>query len=378
VREQCHQCFRPKSLCFCEAIPQIENRTNVLILQHIGERAHPFNTARIVQKALRHCHLIADHNRNFGRQHLPIQANSGLLYPTANAPSLAELSSDDRPGQLVIIDGTWHQAKTIVRDVPQLQDLPCYRLAPSFPGQYRIRREPDDQSLSTLEATVAALQALEPDTVGLDQLLAAFTMMVESQLAQLARHAVSRQRKSRQSRPRNLPYTLLQNPERLVIAYGEATPRRAGQCADMPSPVNWVAQRLSSPERFSCRLRQQQPLSATELNHIRLSAADFDAAISRDEFCREWSHFLRRHDILVVYHQRTCQLLQYIEALQPRYLVLKSIFGNWRTGIRSMEELMAAEGLALPTSSGQSRADQRLDMAVAMVEHLRSHYGKLS
>ena len=39
------------SHCFCEAIPQIDNRTDVLILQHVGERFHPFNTARIVQKS---------------------------------------------------------------------------------------------------------------------------------------------------------------------------------------------------------------------------------------------------------------------------------------------------------------------------------------
>ena len=132
VRRRCYECFRPVSLCFCEAIPRIDNRTDVLILQHVGERFHPFNTARIVQKALRRCRLIADHNRRFAAHHLPIQATAGLLYPRANAPSLTELPAAERPGQLVIIDGTWHQAKTIVRDVPQLQDLPCYRLIRLF------------------------------------------------------------------------------------------------------------------------------------------------------------------------------------------------------------------------------------------------------
>jgi DTW domain-containing protein YfiP len=184
------------SLCFCEAIPRIDNRTDVLILQHVRERFHPFNTARIVRKALRHCHLIVDHNQRLGMHDLPIRAGAGLLYPQTNAHSLAELSAAERPVQLVIIDGTWHQAKTIVRDVPQLRDLPCYRLAPSSPGQYRIRREPDAQSLSTLEATVAALQVLEPDTVGWDLLLSAFHKMVENQLGHAASHAVPRKKKS--------------------------------------------------------------------------------------------------------------------------------------------------------------------------------------
>ena len=376
MRERCYQCFRPISLCFCEAIPRIDNRTVVLILQHVGERFHPFNTARIVHKSLHHCDLIVDHNRRLGIHHLPIQANAGLLFPRPDAPSLTELSAAERPSQLVIIDGTWHQAKTIVRDVPQLRDLPCYRLIPTTPGQYRVRREPDAQSLSTLEATVAALQALEPDTVGFDQLLSAFHSMVENQLVYPASHSAWRQKKTGQFRPRNIPRALLQNPDRLVVAYGEATPGQPGQRTASPSPVNWVAQRLGTAERFSCLLLQKRPPSNAALDHMRLSSGDFDAAVSQDTFCHRWNHFLRRRDVLIVYHQRTCQLLRNVEASQPRCLVLKSIFSNLRVGFHSLEELVAVEEVTLPPSKNQSRAKQRLDMTVALVEHLRTRFGK--
>ena len=136
-----------------------------------------------MRRSLRRCRLIVDRNQRLAARRLPLQPSSGLLYPGANAPLLTELPVDQRPSQLVIVDGTWRQAKTIVRDVPQLGDLPCYRLAPSAPSQYRIRLEPDTQSLSTLEATVAALRALEPETSGWDQLLSAFHKMVDDQLA---------------------------------------------------------------------------------------------------------------------------------------------------------------------------------------------------
>ena len=377
MRERCYHCFRPRSHCFCEAIPHIDNRTDVLILQHVGERFHPFNTARIVQRALRHCHLIVDHNRRLGTHALPIQANSGLLYPQANARLLTELSAAERPGQLVIVDGTWDQAKTIVRDVPQLRDLPCYRLQPSSPGQYRIRREPDAHSLSTLEATVAALQALEPDTVGLDQLLAAFHQMVQRQWEHPANRAVWRERQKRQARRRYLPDSLLQNAGRLVVAYGESTPGQPGHRTVTRLPVNWVAQRLGTAERFSCRLRQEPPLSAAALAHMRLSAADFDAAVSHDEFRHRWRYFLRRNDVLIVYHPRTYQLLGHVDALQPSCVVLKSIFGKWRTGVHSLDELLEVEGVRLSTSDDDSRANRRLNMTVALTTHLRSRYGEL-
>ena len=86
MRERCYQCFRPMSLCFCEAIPQIDNRTDVLILQHVGERFHPFNTARIVQKALRRCHLIADHNRVWGRILCPSRRTPDCCIPVRMLP----------------------------------------------------------------------------------------------------------------------------------------------------------------------------------------------------------------------------------------------------------------------------------------------------
>ncbi|HUG68205.1 MAG TPA: hypothetical protein VMM76_10665, partial [Pirellulaceae bacterium] len=118
-----------------------------------------------------------------------------------------------------------------------------------------------------------------------------------------------------------------------------------------------------------------QPFSAAALAHMRLSPEDFDDALTQAEFCHQWSHFLRRHDVLIVYHQRTFQLLQHVEAAQPRCLVLKSVFGKWQGDFRSMEELMAIEEVAFAPSEDESRANQRLDMAVALVEHLRVRFG---
>ncbi len=321
-------------LCFCDAIPRIRNRTDILILQHIGERSHPFNTARIVQQSLHRCRVISDHNQRLGTRHLAIEKDAALLYPADNAPKLTELAEADRPRQLVIVDGTWHQAKTIVRDVPQLRLLRCFRLAPDAPGQYRIRREPSAQSLSTLEATVAALQVLDPNTIGLDQLLAAFHQMVNDQLASSGGCVAWRRRKKSQ-RPSHLPQAMMQNTHGLVVAYGESTNRQPGQPKSIaPWPVSWFARRLQSNQEFSCLLRQPQPLSTAILRHMRLSNADFNEALSPDEFRFRWRQFLRPNDVLVVYHPRTSRLLTRIEADQPRCLVLKSICRSWRSDFR--------------------------------------------
>lgn len=367
---RCYRCFRPQPLCFCDAIPQIHNRTSVLLLQHVGERRHPFNTARIVHRALDRCHLITDHNRSFSSRSLPIVSNAGLLFPSDDAIPLDELGPTERPDQLVIVDGTWSQAKTIVRDVAQLAALPRYRLSVDSPGQYRIRREPNDYSLSTVEATVAALTSLEPETNGLKQLLRAFDRMVDQQLVQAGRRDSWRRNERRQDRPRHVPRALLENAHRLVVAYGESPPRRLGLPASAQTPINWTARRLSTGELFTCCLRPPQPLTADELAHMQLAESDFDAALTVDQFRHNWRRFSQPNDVLVVYHQKTYDLLRRL-ATAPHCLVLKSIFGNRRTGSHSLEELLHAEGLPAADERLPNRAQQRLDMAVRLVEHLR-------
>jgi len=88
---RCYGCFRPIQLCFCDGVPRIENRVEVLIFQHVRERWHAFNTARIVSRSLQRCRLIVDHTQGFAKRDLPVQDDAVLLYPDQNAPPVSEL-----------------------------------------------------------------------------------------------------------------------------------------------------------------------------------------------------------------------------------------------------------------------------------------------
>ena len=221
-RQRCYDCYRPVSRCFCDSIPHVQNQTEVLILQHQRERTHPFNTARIVKKALAKCELVFDRNESFSKRELPIREGAALLYPGKDAKLVDELAPEEMPQQLILIDGTWDHAKALFRDIPQLHSLPLLKLNPATPGQYRIRREPTPTSLSTIEATVQALQQLEPDTVGLERLIDAFDTMVSQQLAHP--NASYDHPLPRESGRVNVPRILRQDPAKIVVAYGEATP----------------------------------------------------------------------------------------------------------------------------------------------------------
>jgi hypothetical protein len=138
----------------------------------------------MVRQSLSNCQLICHFNHGISDslEQMQLSPNARLLYPHPDSPLIDAMPIDQRPDQLVVLDGTWHHAKTMVRDIPRLQRIPKVQLAPAVPGRYRIRREPNRYALSTLEAVVSALKILEPDLRDLDRLLHVFDSMIESQL----------------------------------------------------------------------------------------------------------------------------------------------------------------------------------------------------
>ena len=76
------------------------------------------------------------------------------------------LDTDDNPLEgIIVLDGSWSQAKTLWWRNPWLLKLPRIVLNPREPSMYgRLRREPRREWVSTLEAVADVLPALgEPD-----------------------------------------------------------------------------------------------------------------------------------------------------------------------------------------------------------------------
>ena len=367
---RCLGCFRPRRDCHCAAIPRIDNQTEVVILQHRRERSHPFNTARMVHRALRNSSLLVDHASGLAAR-LELRSHAGLLYPGPEAALLADVPEDQRPRQLIVIDGTWHHARTLVRDIAALHEVPRFRIAPDEPSNYRIRREPSALFLSTVEATVAALRVLEPETIGLDQLLGAFCTMVDRQLAHPKSQNGWRRNAARDRGGRNIPSALLGDLDHVVVAYAESVGNGHEGKAAAQVPVYWTAQRLGTGERFACAIRPQVPLPSSILGHLELTEKHFADALSLEEVRAAWERFQQPGDILAVYNTSTARLLAQLTTRPATCLVLKSVDFNPQRRYRTLAELVAAEGLAVALPQCPGRAGKRLASAVALIGHLR-------
>jgi DTW domain-containing protein len=201
-RAICEQCMRPVRVCYCGHVQRLETRTRVLILQHPRERKVGINTARIASLCLPNSVFVRgidfSHDRTVQGVLRDPSRTPALLFP---GPGAIEVDNEPTPlpMTLVVLDGTWWQAAKLYKSNAFLRELPRFGLPPGHISRYRIRREPADNCVSTIEALAAVLGAWEGDPERMARLLIPFDAMIERQLEisrqeHCARHGPSHRR----------------------------------------------------------------------------------------------------------------------------------------------------------------------------------------
>ncbi|MCC6214219.1 MAG: DTW domain-containing protein [Polyangiaceae bacterium] len=374
-RTFCWRCAKPGDACVCASVPRVENRTEVVVLQHPRERFHPIGTVRFVELGLARARVEVARAGGFTRRPPWIGPRAALLYPAPGAVELAQLSPAARPDQLVVLDGTWHHAKTLHRDLAWLRELPALRLAPTTPSRYRLRREPTPEAISTVEAVVEALRLLEPETGGTEQLLGAFDRMIDQQIEHVRRGGGGRRVERSRPRPwRSYPRGLVEEWDALVIVYAEGLRGvRAGARAAR-WPVHVVAHRPATGATFESLVRVPGDcLEGPALRHARLAPEEVALAPDAVAAVAAFERFLPSGAVVAAWNATTLDLVLPGGRERRGVLVLKSAYGSATAQAAGvLEEATAALGLIPPELPVRGRARERLAAAVAMAAWLRA------
>ena len=180
----CPRCLKPMPLCICDSVTSIKNRLSLLILQHPQEQDRALGTARLAALHFPNAGLRIGLSwpslaKALGR---PVADPSRWAVLYLGSAKVAELDTDaeivainrkgdieDRQGAIlgdiegvVLLDGTWSQAKALWWRNPWM--LKCQRviLGPRQPSRYgHLRREPRRDGLSTIEAAAMLISTLE-------------------------------------------------------------------------------------------------------------------------------------------------------------------------------------------------------------------------
>jgi hypothetical protein len=223
-----------------------------------------------------------------------------------------------------------------------------------------------------VEATVAALGFLEPDTNGFDQLLRAFETMVEGQLAHSGSSNAHRFRRPKNRTFKNIPLALAGDLGNIVVAYGESAAGERGRKRIAGPPIYWVAQRLGTGETFSCTLIPPRPLDNAFLEHLELTRANFDTALSLDEARIRWAQFQRPNDVVAVFHSGTALLFSYLARDRAPCLVLKSVDLEPNPNQLLLEGFLSSPRVPVAPAQNPGRGGRRLAEAIEYVRHLNA------
>ncbi|KAI5740979.1 hypothetical protein M8J76_009192 [Diaphorina citri] len=194
MREICSACLRPEVVCWCPFLPlePLSPKCNLIILQHPAEEKRCLRTAHMLTLSIVPHKCVIYKGKKFPQaKHIGLAeilslSNTLLLYPANNAEDISQLQplSDEssKSYNIILLDGTWPQAKTIYNNSPMLHNLRRIKLTQFKGSEYVVRTQPTDGCLSTLETAAHVLSYLENQATYRDVLLRPLTALCTFQL----------------------------------------------------------------------------------------------------------------------------------------------------------------------------------------------------
>lgn len=169
--ERCGRCQLGIHACICPWRSQMAIDIDVVLLMHRDEVFKPTNSGRLIADLFPHNTYVFEWSRTQPAGTLLALLSDSTRYPVVVFPpeeqSLRRVYTQKpnlKKGQrltLVLLDGTWKQARKMFKTSQWLQALPLMTLAEARPAQYSIRQAAIAGQLSTAEAAAALLESCD-------------------------------------------------------------------------------------------------------------------------------------------------------------------------------------------------------------------------
>ncbi|RXJ69385.1 hypothetical protein CRV08_04470 [Halarcobacter ebronensis] len=179
----------------CKFVKNIDTNTRFVILMHPKEYRKTKNgTGHFTNLSLKNSELIVgidfSNNKRVNEIINNPDVNSYLLYPSTNSIELnsEKLETKEKNCVIFIIDSTWPCSKKIIRLSENLNRLPKVSFKYTSSSNFKIKTQPNEYSLSTIESVYCVLKLLCEQNLEdikeseLNNFLKPFEMMVSYQL----------------------------------------------------------------------------------------------------------------------------------------------------------------------------------------------------
>lgn len=163
--DRCEQCLIAKHYCICEGAEYASCDAAVCLLMYHNESFKPSNTGRLIAE------IVPDNYAFRWDRTSPDPALLALLNNDKYQPFVIFPAEDVETDRVVtqvetlegkqplfiFLDGTWREAKKMIRKSPYLDNLPVLSITAEKLSDYRLRVAPHAHQLGTAEVAIMVL-----------------------------------------------------------------------------------------------------------------------------------------------------------------------------------------------------------------------------
>ena len=203
AREFCWSCHRSQIACFCKQVRLFASDAQFALVVHPYEAKSTVGTAWIMRRSISNLKWFRSKGKDLDTDPRFLEMIDSpevvplLLFPRKDALNLNRASDEQwrikvpesRRPLFIVIDGTWTQAKQMLKESSLLSSLPCVSFETAQLSEYGFKKQPNPHCLSSVEGVHRVIEVLAernwaalPSLREHDQMIEIFRGMVRFQL----------------------------------------------------------------------------------------------------------------------------------------------------------------------------------------------------
>lgn len=163
---RCESCLLAQSLCICAGVEQAECNSAVCLLMYHNESFKPSNTGRLIADVVPDNYAFRWDRTDPDAELISLLANPAyqgyIVFPEDNMPAervtFNLVRETGKKPLFIFLDGTWREAKKMIRKSPYLDNLPILSIKPEAVSQYHLRVAAFENQLGTAEVAIMVLE----------------------------------------------------------------------------------------------------------------------------------------------------------------------------------------------------------------------------
>lgn len=162
--DQCLVCGLVKGHCLCSYSIHIQSDVEFWLLTHENEMTRTNNTGRLIERAIETTRVFQWSRTQPPQEMIDLISdyNVYLIFSAEreDPKRVKTYQASKKKTAFLILDGTWKEARKMLRKSDYLKTLPILSLTPISKTSYDLRRNHDEGHICTVEVGIELLQMI--------------------------------------------------------------------------------------------------------------------------------------------------------------------------------------------------------------------------